>query len=84
MELDRRSLLAVTPLLLAAIAAGDKTGKVDNIKLAPAPEVGPDPSETFVQPYPGISFEPWGNLPPPAAKWPGCTEISTARGPTWC
>jgi hypothetical protein len=63
MELDRRSLLAVTPLLLAAIAAGDKTGKLDNIKLAPAPEAGPDPSETFVQPYQGISFEPWGNLP---------------------
>jgi hypothetical protein len=64
MELDRRSLLAAGPLLLATIAAGDKTAKLDDIKLAPAPEVGPDPSETFVQPYQGITFEPWGNLPP--------------------
>jgi hypothetical protein len=64
MELDRRSLLAAAPLLMAAMAAGDKTAKLDNIKLAPAPEVGPDPSETFVQPYQDITFEPWGNLPP--------------------
>jgi hypothetical protein len=42
--------------LLAAIAAGDKAGKLDNIKLARAPEVGPDPCETFVQPYQGITF----------------------------
>jgi hypothetical protein len=48
--LDRRSLLAAAPLLLAAVAAGDKTGKLDNI--------GPDPGETFVQPYQGITFEP--------------------------
>ena len=63
-QLDRRSLLAAAPLLLAAIAAGDKTGKLDNIKLAPAPEVGPDPGETFVQSYQDITFEPWGKLPP--------------------
>ena len=35
-----------------------------NIKLAPPPEAGPDPSETFVQTYQDIVFEPWGNLPP--------------------
>jgi len=61
--LDRRSLLAAGPLLMAAIAAGDKTGRLGDIKLAPPPEAGPDPSETFVQPYQGITFEPWGNLP---------------------
>src|ERR1700738_4870299 len=60
----RRLLLAAAPLLLAATAAGDKTGKLVNVKLAPAPEVGPNPSETFVQPYQDITFEPWGNLPP--------------------
>src|ERR1700761_1924020 len=64
MELDRRSLLAAAPLLMAAMAAGDKTAKLDTIEWAPAPEVGPDPSETFVQPYQDITFEPWGNLPP--------------------
>jgi hypothetical protein len=64
MELDRRSLLAAAPLLLATIAAGDKAAKLDDIKLAPAPEVGPDPGETFVQSYQSITFEPWGNLPP--------------------
>jgi hypothetical protein len=84
MDFDRRSVLAAAPLLLAAIAAGDETGKLDNIKLAPAPEVGPDPGQTFVQPYQGITFEPWGNLPPHAAKWPCCMEISTVRGRIWC
>ena len=64
MELDRRSILAAAPLLMAAMAAGDKTAKLDNIKLAPAPEVGPNPSETFVKPYQDITFESWGNLPP--------------------
>ncbi len=63
-KLDRRSLLATTPLLLAAIAAGDKTGTLGDITLAPAPEAGPDPSQTLVQPYPDITFRPWGNLPP--------------------
>jgi len=64
MGLDRRSLLAAGPLLLAAIAAGDKAGSLGDIKLAPPPEAGPDPGETFVQPYQSIGFEPWGNLPP--------------------
>jgi hypothetical protein len=64
MRLDRRSLLAAGPLLLAAIAAGDKTGGLGNIKLAPPPEVGPNPSETFIQPYRNIDFQPWGKLPP--------------------
>jgi hypothetical protein len=63
MQLDRRSLLITSPLLLAAIAAGDKAGISDDIKLAPAPETGPDPRETFVLPYDGIHFESWGNLP---------------------
>src|SRR6202012_1411352 len=62
--LDRRSLLAAAPLLMAAMAAGDKAAKLDNIKLEPVPEAGPDPSETLVQPYPDITFQPWGNLPP--------------------
>jgi hypothetical protein len=64
MELGRRSLLAAAPLLLATIAAGDKTVKLDNFNLAPAPDAGPDPSETFTQAYRDITFEPWGNLPP--------------------
>src|ERR1700752_4298286 len=64
MEVERRSLLAAAPLMMAGMAAGDKTAKLDNIKLAPAPEAGPDPSETFVQPYQDTTFEPWGNLPP--------------------
>src|SRR6202012_1139632 len=62
--LARRSLLAAAPLLMAAMAAGDKAAKLDNIKLEPVPEAGPDPSETLVQPYPDITFQPWGNLPP--------------------
>jgi hypothetical protein len=64
MGLDRRSLLAAGPLLLAAIAAGEKTGNLGEIKLVPPPEAGPDPSETFIQNYQNIVFEPWGNLPP--------------------
>ena len=63
-KLDRRSLLATAPLVLAAIAAGDKAGTLGDIKVAPAPEAGPDPSQTLVQPYQGITFQPWGNLPP--------------------
>jgi hypothetical protein len=64
MGLDRRSLLAAGPLLLAAIAAGDKTGNLSETKLAPSPEAGPDQNETFIQPYQDIVFEPWGDLPP--------------------
>jgi hypothetical protein len=64
MASDRRSLLIAAPLLLAAVAAGDKTGNIAGIKLSPAPKTGPDPSETFVLPYQEIGFEPWGNLPP--------------------
>src|ERR1700737_754440 len=63
-EFDARLPPAAAPLWRAATAAGDKTGKLVNVKLAPAPEVGPNPSETFVQPYQDITFEPWGNLPP--------------------
>ncbi|MGA8329373.1 MAG: tat pathway signal sequence [Mycobacterium sp.] len=62
-ELDRRSLLIASPLLLAAVAGGDHPGAGD-LRLAPAPETGPDPGETFVLPYDGINFESWGNLPP--------------------
>lgn len=67
MESNRRSLLLAAPLLLAAVAGGDKsdkTGKPTDIKLSPAPESGPDPAETFVLPYDQIGFQPWGNLPP--------------------
>jgi hypothetical protein len=63
-ESNRRSLLMAAPLLLAAMAAGDKGGKAGEIKLAPPPETGPDPSETFIQPFDQIDFQPWGNLPP--------------------
>jgi hypothetical protein len=84
MGLDRRSLLASAPLLLAAIAAGDKTGKVDNSKLAPAPEAGPDPSETFVQPFQDISFEPWGDLPPHSGEMAELYGDFNSPGPTWC
>ena len=63
MELDRRSILAAAPLLMAAMAAGDKAAELDNIKLAPVSEAGPDPSETFVQPYQDTTFETWGDLP---------------------
>jgi hypothetical protein len=64
MGLDRRSLLAAGPLLLAAIAAGDKTGNLSDGKLAPLPEAGPDPSETFIEPFQDLDFQSWGNLPP--------------------
>jgi hypothetical protein len=60
---DRRSLLAAAPLLLAAIASGDKPGP-GGIKSAPPPRSGPDPNETFVEQFSDITFEPWGNLPP--------------------
>jgi hypothetical protein len=66
-ESNRRSLLLAAPLLVAALAAGDKsdeTGRIGDIKLAPLPKTGPDPAETFVQPYDQIGFQPWGNLPP--------------------
>ena len=64
---NRRALLMAAPLLLAAMAASDKTDKtssIGDIKLAPAPETGPDPRQTFVQPYDQIGFQPWGNMPP--------------------
>jgi hypothetical protein len=64
MGLDRRSLLATAPLLLAAVAAGDKTGSSADTKPAPLPEAGPDPNDTFVLPYGSMNFESWGNLPP--------------------
>jgi hypothetical protein len=65
MDSSRRSLLmAAAPLLLAAVAAGDKTGNIGDIKLSPAPRTGPDPNETFTLPYERIGFESWGNLPP--------------------
>ncbi|OBH35872.1 tat pathway signal sequence [Mycobacterium sp. E342] len=64
MEPNRRSLLLATPLLLAALAAGDKADGVGEIPLSPPPKTGPDPAETFVLPYQDIGFRPWGNLPP--------------------
>lgn len=64
MESNRRELLFAAPLLVAAVAAGDKTGLIRDIKLAPAPKTGPDPDETFTLPYERIGFESWGNLPP--------------------
>ena len=86
MESNRRSLLLGAPLLLAAVAAGDKsdkTGKPTDIKLSPAPESGPDPAETFVPPYDQIGLQPWGNLPPGSAKWPCYTAISSSPVPIW-
>ena len=64
MKLDRRSLLMASPLLLAAVAAGDKAGIGQDITLAPPPESGPDPNETAILPYDDMHFESWGNLPP--------------------
>jgi|SRR5271166_1144152 len=67
MESNRRSLLIAAPLLLATLAArdkSDKTGNIGDIKLSPAPETGPDPNETFTLPYDRMSFESWGGLPP--------------------
>jgi hypothetical protein len=65
MDSSRRSLLmAAAPLLLAAVAAGDKKGDTGDIKLSPAPRTGPDPNETFTLPYEKMNFESWGNLPP--------------------
>jgi hypothetical protein len=81
--LDRRSLLAAGPLLLAAIAAGDKTGNLGEIKLAPPPEAGPDPSETFIQNYQNTSLSHGVTCRHTAAKWPCCTEISTLRVHIW-
>jgi hypothetical protein len=63
-RMDRRALLAAAPVLLAAIASGDKAGATGDITLAPPPESGPDPAETFVQLFQDITFEPWGKLPP--------------------
>jgi hypothetical protein len=63
MESNRRSLLMAAPLLLAAVGAGDKAGNLGDIRLAPPRESGPDPAETFVQPFEQINFQPWGNLP---------------------
>jgi hypothetical protein len=65
MESNRRSLLiAAAPLLLAAVAAGDKAGHIGDMPLAPAPETGPDPDETFTLPFEKMNFQSWGNLPP--------------------
>jgi hypothetical protein len=67
MESNRRSLLMPAPLLLAAVAAGDKsrdTGHPAYVNLSPPPGTGPDSAETFVLPYDKIGFQPWGNLPP--------------------
>jgi hypothetical protein len=69
-ESTRRALLMAAPLLLAVVAASDNTVKTDKpadiggIKVAPAPETGPDPGQTFVQQFDQIDFQPWGNLPP--------------------
>ena len=52
------------PLLLAAVAAGDKAGPIPDVPLSPAPKNGPDPNETFVLPYDNFDFQSWGNLPP--------------------
>ena len=42
MEPNRRSLLmAAAPLLLAAVAAGDKPGNIGELPLARAPDTGP-------------------------------------------
>jgi hypothetical protein len=65
MESNRRSLLMAAPLLLAAIAAGDKPGdRPGDIKLSPPPETGPDPRQTFIEQFDQIGFQSWGNLPP--------------------
>src|SRR3984885_4739192 len=81
MGVDRRSLLAAGPLLLAAIAAGDKTGNLGEIKVAPPPEAGPDPSETFIENYQNIVFEPWGNLPPHSGEMAMLYGDFNAPGP---
>jgi hypothetical protein len=64
LESSRRSLLMTAPLLLAAVAAGDKPGNIGDITLSPAPKTGPDPDETFTLPYGNMNFEQWGSLPP--------------------
>jgi hypothetical protein len=64
LESSRRSLLMAAPLLLAALAAGDKPGNIGDITLSPAPKTGPDPDETFTLPYGNMNFEQWGSLPP--------------------
>lgn len=64
MEPNRRSLLLATPLLLAALAAGDKPGDPGDIALSPPFKTGPDPAQTFVRAFDDIEFRPWGNLPP--------------------
>ena len=86
MESNRRSLLLAAPLLLAAVAGGDKsdkTGKPTDIKLSPAPESGPDPAETFVLPYDQIGFSRGATCRQAAAKWPCYTAISTSPVPIW-
>jgi hypothetical protein len=81
---NRRSLLMAAPLLLATVAAGDKTNKAGNIgdlKLSPPFKTGPDPAETFVQPYDQIGFQPWGNLPPHSGEMAKLYGDSTSPGP---
>jgi hypothetical protein len=84
MDSSRRSLLmAAAPLLLAAVAAGDKKGDIGDIRLSPAPKTGPDPNETFTLPYEKMNFESWATCRHTAAKWPCYTGISTSRAHTW-
>jgi hypothetical protein len=76
MESNRRSLLMAAPLLLAAVAAGDKP-------LAPAPETGPDPNETFTLPFEQMNFQSWGNLPPHSGEMAKLYGDSSNPDLTW-
>jgi hypothetical protein len=83
MKLDRRSLLAAGPLLMAAMAAGDKTAKLDNIKLARhlksariQAKRSSSPTRTSLSSHGAICHRT-------AARWPSCMEISTARVRIW-
>jgi hypothetical protein len=81
MEPNRRSLLLAAPLLLAALGGGDKAATTGDIKLAPVPTSGPDPSETFVLPYEQMNFQPWGNLPPHSGEMATLYDDLNQPGP---
>jgi hypothetical protein len=64
LDFDRRSVLLAAPFLVAAVTGFAPSGQRPDINSAPVPPLAPpDPNETFVLPYEGIGFAPWGNLP---------------------
>jgi hypothetical protein len=76
MDFDRRSLLIASQLIAVAglVGCGKSSHPTDPDGPAPAGGDRPDPSETFVLPFDGITFETWGSLPP------GSGQMATLYG----